>query len=100
MSRFGRATADGSRTDVVMSGVVKSGRESGHDNVDANDPYRISRRTMTMVSAARAPGGATASINADEIEAEGGSPSSRVSEVPTFRLHGKFMSRARLVHSK
>ena len=53
-----------------------------------------------MVSAARAPGGATASINADEIEAEGGSPSSRVSEVPTFRLHGKFMSRARLVHSK
>ena len=37
---------------------------------------------------------------ADEIEAEGGSPSSRVSEVPTFRLHGKFMSRARLVHSK
>jgi hypothetical protein len=34
----GRRQADGSRSAVVMSGVVDSGRESGHGNIDANDP--------------------------------------------------------------
>src|ERR1700720_2455676 len=34
----GRRQADGSRSDVVMSGVVDSGPESGHGNIDANDP--------------------------------------------------------------
>ena len=34
----GRQQADGSRSDVVMSGVVDSGRESGPgNNIDAND---------------------------------------------------------------
>ena len=39
-SGAGRRQADGSRSDVVMSGVVDSGRESGHGNIDANDPSR------------------------------------------------------------
>jgi len=39
-SGAGRRQADGSRSDVVMSGVVHSGRESGHGNIDANDPIR------------------------------------------------------------
>src|SRR6267154_2341002 len=34
--------ADGSRSDVVISGVVDSGRERGHRNIDANDPIRTS----------------------------------------------------------
>lgn len=37
-SGAGRRQADGSRSDVVMSGVVDSGRESGHGSIDANDP--------------------------------------------------------------
>ena len=36
----GKRQADGSRPDVVMSGAVDSGRESGHGNIDANDPKR------------------------------------------------------------
>ena len=30
----------GSKCDVVTSGVVNSGRERGHVNIDANDPKR------------------------------------------------------------
>jgi hypothetical protein len=29
---------DGSRSDVLMSGVPESGRESGHGNIDASEP--------------------------------------------------------------
>ena len=29
-------------TDLLMSGIVESGRESGHGDIDANDPYRKS----------------------------------------------------------
>jgi hypothetical protein len=35
-----RRQADGSRSGVAMSGVVDSGREIGHGDIDANDPYR------------------------------------------------------------
>jgi hypothetical protein len=35
-----RRRADRSQSDVVMSGAVDSGRESGHGNIDANDPKR------------------------------------------------------------
>src|SRR5260370_41329892 len=42
-SGAGRRQADGSRSDVVVSGVVDSGRESGHGNIDANDPKLPSR---------------------------------------------------------
>src|SRR5258708_5913755 len=41
-SDAGRRQADGSRSNVVMSGVVDS-REVGHGNIDANDPKRTSR---------------------------------------------------------
>src|SRR4029077_13379725 len=34
----GRRRANGSRSDVVMSGVVDSRREGGHGDIDANDP--------------------------------------------------------------
>ncbi len=37
-SSAGRRQADGSRSDVVMSGAVNSGRQIGHCNIDANDP--------------------------------------------------------------
>ena len=37
-SGAGRRQADGSLLDVAMSGVVDSGRERGHGNIDANDP--------------------------------------------------------------
>jgi hypothetical protein len=42
-SGAGRRQADGFRSDEVMSGVVDSGRESGHGNIDANDPQRASQ---------------------------------------------------------
>ena len=32
----------GNQSDVVMSGVVDSGRERGHGKIDANDPFRKS----------------------------------------------------------
>lgn len=36
-------------TDLVMSGIVESGRESGHGDIDANDPEQTSRvGTCTM----------------------------------------------------
>jgi hypothetical protein len=41
-SGAGRPQADGSPSDVVMSGVVDSEREIGHGNIDANDPRRTS----------------------------------------------------------
>jgi hypothetical protein len=41
-SGAGRRQAGGSRSDVVMSGVVDSGRDNGHGNIDANDPKRSS----------------------------------------------------------
>jgi hypothetical protein len=44
----GRRQADGSRSDVVMSGVVDSGRESGHGNIDGNDPIRTFRTTAKI----------------------------------------------------
>jgi hypothetical protein len=34
---------------VVMSGVVDSGRESGHGNVDANDPSRTSAASFAVM---------------------------------------------------
>lgn len=37
-SSAGGRQADGSRSDVAMSGVVDSGRQIGHGNIDANDP--------------------------------------------------------------
>src|SRR6266851_2382573 len=37
-SGAGGRQADGSRSDVVMSGIVDSGQESGHGNIVANDP--------------------------------------------------------------
>ena len=40
-SDAGRRQAHGSRSDVVMSDVVDSGRESRHGNIDANDPKEI-----------------------------------------------------------
>jgi hypothetical protein len=40
-SSAGRRQADGSRSNVV-TGVVDSGREIGHGNIDANDPERTS----------------------------------------------------------
>jgi hypothetical protein len=42
-SGAGRRQADGFRSDEVMSGVVDRGRESGHGNIDANDPQRASQ---------------------------------------------------------
>ncbi len=38
----GKRQANGCRSDVVMSGVVDCGRESGHGNIDANDPKETS----------------------------------------------------------
>jgi hypothetical protein len=34
----GRRQARGSRSDVVMSGIVDSGQQRGHGNIDANEP--------------------------------------------------------------
>ena len=39
-SSAGGRQADGSRSDVAMSGVVDSGRQIGHGNIDANGPKR------------------------------------------------------------
>jgi len=36
----------GNQSDVVMSGVVDSGRERGHGNIDANEPERTSQRVF------------------------------------------------------
>jgi hypothetical protein len=41
----GRRRADRSQSDVVMSGAVDSGRESGHGNIDANDPGCVTTHT-------------------------------------------------------
>jgi hypothetical protein len=38
----------GDRSDVVMSGVVDSGRERGHGNIDANDPNPVMRRSILL----------------------------------------------------
>lgn len=42
-SGAGRRQADASRSDVVVSGVVDSGREIGRGNIDANDPELMFR---------------------------------------------------------
>jgi len=36
----------GNQSDVVMSGVVDSGRERGHGNIDANDPEQSLRKDV------------------------------------------------------
>jgi hypothetical protein len=41
----------GSRSDVVMSALVDSGRESGHDNIDANDPKPTSHPLLQSLPA-------------------------------------------------
>jgi hypothetical protein len=40
-SSAGGRQAEGSPSDVVMSGVVDSGRQIGHGNIDANDLSRL-----------------------------------------------------------
>lgn len=40
-------------TDVVMSGIVESGRESGHGDIDANDPQETLRAITVGVGWAR-----------------------------------------------
>jgi hypothetical protein len=37
-SGAGRRQADGHPSHVVMSGVLDNGQQSGHRNIDANDP--------------------------------------------------------------
>ena len=37
-----RRQTDGSRSDAIISGIVDSGRESGHVKIDANDPHKPS----------------------------------------------------------
>jgi hypothetical protein len=39
-------------TDVVMSGIVESGRESGHGDIDANDPLAEIKLPFGPISAA------------------------------------------------
>jgi hypothetical protein len=48
-SNAGRRHADGSRLDVVVSGVGDSGRKIGHGNIDANDPRKLLARGNCQV---------------------------------------------------
>ena len=48
-SGAGRRQADGPQSKVVMSGVVDSGREIGHGNIDANDPTETLARQILAV---------------------------------------------------
>ena len=49
---LGRRQAEGSRSDVVVSGVVDSGRALGHGNIDPSDPFhpwRHPRKHIALV---------------------------------------------------